>query len=394
MKRILVVALLAGACTGTGEKGNDTATAVAAVPVMPSHVNPDVKKLLADSSGDPDAGEVAEILGYNDEQKLQRDASGRSFGPVVRLYAMRRDPKPVDYRNGVMVAVVEVEPFASIPPAYRHLEILPSPTDTRIYCVFLQRRLNPAQPWAGGLSLAAGGRCSTPASFRLNVDSQAVAGYETPDDFPSYAVRLTEGKSGFPSLAVRCYTAVCEIGNPANGSRKSSGVGNGKAAKVKPWHDDQEIAVPASGGGFERGPSVSITPVENLAKLSAEFRAPNGVQTATIKVFGKAPAGDKYKDWGLVDDGLTEVWVRVTSAGVWEMQLRTPATPYSTRWLAISRSPHKAGLVPGTARWKWDPADEGIWVACDQGCCETSGGFGALGRGRGDSTGRGRGSTP
>jgi hypothetical protein len=52
-------------------------------------------------------------------------------------------------------------------------------------------------------------------------------------------------------------------------------------------------------------------------------------------------------------------WARVEGAG------RTDGPLYR----CIKRCPYDF-VVPGTVRWSWDARDEGIWMRCENGCCE------------------------
>ncbi|HET9424390.1 MAG TPA: hypothetical protein VFO55_03385 [Gemmatimonadaceae bacterium] len=370
--RIAVALTLTTLAAGCGNRPDavDTTAAPGAGAVRSMIASPQVEQLVYDSSlQHASAREMTQILGFNDQQKLQANGGAVDYGPVARLYALRRDRTQQEFERpeGAMVAVLEVDPEAQMPPAYRHLDIENNPgTTAHVYCVFLYRVNNSQNPWKGAVSRATGSDCATPAQ-KIDADSVSEPGFEQASDFPPYAVRFMESTNGMPSLGVRCYNAICEIGNATNTSAPSNPSG-GKVAKIRTWNDKQRIAEPRQGGGIQRGPSASITPVEGLAAMSSEFQTPTGAKAATIFV-DATPAGSKYAAWGLAANTETEVWLKNdVAAGQWSMQFRTGSS--STAWTSVTRQPHTAGLVPGTARWVWDPNDEGIWIACDQGCCE------------------------
>jgi hypothetical protein len=403
----VVAGVMLTACSGGGGAGDDTsrqdsgtggARGRAAITATP------LQQLVEDSSRDPHAVEAMTILGYNDEQKLQRVANGSDFGPIARLYTLRRSRTAAEYARaeGAMVAVLEVDPNGTMGAAYGRLGIgNNNGASPDVYCVFLRRTDNSGQPWMGAVSKADGSQCDPP-TFNIVVDSTTPVSHAD-GDFPDWAVRFTEGTNGFPALAVRCFNAICEIGNPNGGNRPPSSPGRGNVGEVKTWHDNQGLATPKTGrgGGFERGTNMTLTPVLGLAGMSAQFRAPDGAQAASIMVHGPIPTGSKYTNWGLIPNDSTQVWLKTADGTNWFMRMITPTTGNASAWKRIDyHGPHTAGLVPGNARWKWDPADEGVWVACDQGCCEMTGGFEFIVTRSGDTVytgagrGRGRGGSP
>ena len=121
--------------------------------MLAHRANPTVETIVADSSKDPNAIEVTQIAGSNDEQKLPTNASWNDFGPIARLYTLRRARTTPEYQAGAMVAVLEVEPQAPMPPAYSRLGIVDNAgPNADVYCVFLQRTTNPGKPWQAALS--------------------------------------------------------------------------------------------------------------------------------------------------------------------------------------------------------------------------------------------------
>jgi hypothetical protein len=361
---------------GTPKSDSAAAGQVMAMSTMHKASNA-VEKLAADSSKDSDAIEVTRIPGYNDAQKFEQDSATSDYGPLARLYTLRRPRTDAEYQQGAMVAILEVDPDAKEYKAYKHLQVDKNTTNSAaVYCVFLRRESSGPQDWMGSLSLYdyATGDCAAP-SYKIKADSTEPVTHAG-TDFPDYAVRFTEGKGKWIALAVQCKNAICEIGNKKGDNDQPKSPAPTKVGKVKPWHDTQRLAMPKSGGGLEQGTSMTITPIDGLA--TASFHQADGAQAATIMVHG-TPQGSNYATWGLLPNDSTQVWLRATTvttdSSKWEMRMITTTGGNKTNWREINWNRHKKDLVPGTARWVWDAKDEGVWVACEQGCCEMTGGF-------------------
>jgi hypothetical protein len=370
--------ILAAACAGG--KQVDTVTASSTV----SHpagwvVNGRVRDLVRDSSvGDPNAAAKAEIRGYNDEQAFQHDKGKDSYGSVVRIYAIHRQRSDAEYSRakGAMVAVLEVEPDAAMDQWYKDLDIVNNGgAIPDVYCVFLFKINQGENPWKGGVSKFDGTKC---ADVKHKIDADVVpSSYQGVDDWPGFSARFTETKAGKPALGVRCLHenqwAWCEIGNGTNQSNGNSSNAGAAQGHNKGWHDDQILAEDcATPCKIKRSVTrASITPVPGLKGMSTEFQGTSGAHAATIYVDGPVPNSAKYVAMKLKGNSETEVWLRnLGGAGAWEAAFKTGTTIGG--WISIPAPAQHQGLMPGTARWTWEPGDEGVWISCDQGCCEIS----------------------
>lgn len=372
--RTAALALVAMIITGCVRKDGDTGDstlAKSASAVMAMVANQPVLDLVRDSSpGFAYTTEMTGILGYNDEQSFEGQGN-KPYGPIARLYALHRTRGIAEYQRpeGAMVAVLEVDPnTTSLSPAYTLLGIQDNPgPNPQVYCVFLFRATSGSNPWSGAISKATGSNCAPPTTPHLRGDSIAAPGYENANDLPEYSVRFTEDNSGRPALGVRCLNAICEIGHGV----KENAPGGGRKHAIKTWNDRQKIAEEFAPGEYRRGPLASIVPVDNLENIPATtFGSADGAHVATISITGPAPTGGKYAGWGLAADKSTEVWIRRDAASQYWGQFITDGN--KSQWLEMFRVSHDSTKirVPAAARWLWDPADEGVWIACEQGCCE------------------------
>jgi len=347
-----------------------------------------VTGILQSVSGNPNADEISMILGYNDRQAFQRDGVPE-YGPVVDLYAIAKLWDLPALQTGQVVAVLSVGPRQTLSQPYTRLQIIPSNTP-QLYCVALKKN-GGGGAWKGSVDLVTGSSCPSP-SWNLNADYQDASGFTNPTDLPEFAARFSDDNAGFPSVVVRCLSGWCEIGRGVSGGGGSprppmTPPGASKENKVKTWSDDQIIGEPKAGGGVKRsGTRASITPAADLGhKTHADYQTGGttgstmtGIKVATILLDDATPSATKYGLWNLQPGtpggavGATDVWMRFFN-NTYEAQFvpaGTTPNPSGT-WYVAYQTPHSIP-VPGTARWIWDPQDEGVWVACEQGCCEIS----------------------
>lgn len=344
--------------------------------------NPVVVDLLKAQYPDVPAAEVeekAEIAGYHDSQRLQTGNASSDFGPLVRMYAGPRARTDAELQapGGALVAVMEVYGRSQGMAAYARLNIDQNTVSTNLYCVFLEKQ---SGNWEGSVRPYGVNGCAA-ASAQYNLQLQRMPNGGTGTEPTPVVARFGDDLVGMPTIGVNCGDGWCEMGRALGGYKAPSTPGNTQQAIVKAWHDEQRLAEPSSatpGSPLKMSATVaSVTPVPDLgSKTLNDFAAKNaqgdyiGTRVGTIQLAGALPSGSKYAAWGLVGNGLTDVYIR-NAGGVWGAQFVVAGTmpDPSGRWFRVNRTEHSF-RPPGVARWSWDERDEESWFACEQGCCE------------------------
>jgi hypothetical protein len=322
------------------------------------------------------------IDGFNDSQALADDGNV-DLGPLARLYIV-----PVRYADTTfddqwkLSAILDIDGMSSMPKSYKNLGIRDNPLPA-LYCVYLMHRMT-GNKWIGSIAPVASEDCTNPDSGKqLNVGQELEPG-TSKADFPS-VVRFDEDKNGKALIGVTCgEKAWCEIGrNPGNGDRRPpvhSGVaGETRKHRIKSWHDEQEITTPDTLPTqivLRRVVRASITPDENLGGYTIlDFQASGGATVASIYLDSAPPANSKYAKWGLKSGNNTLTlfsrYDPATGREDWWAVFRD-STGSPGKEFEVTRMTHNI-KPPAVARWKWNPGDEDIWVACEQGCCTVSG---------------------
>ena len=314
---------------------------------------------------------------WTDDQALKGDAG--DYGPhayIVPSPAVRTFVHDADFNQPQLVGLVYVKPGAR-PANYVNLNFTQDYT-----CIFLQ---SSGTTFRAFLVPRAVGDCTgvtasgstfevkaapVPASFNAGSDSANAA------LIPPVA-RFHEGSKGsdkeIPLLGVRCGNKWCFI-LPVPGRDSLNLPHKGDHATIKTWevhgwHDVQHLSKKkVTGVGFDRTPhESSIVPDVDLATKNFALGAQHA---ATIKFWGN-PTGDYATKWGF-SNGENELFLmKSTIAGkeYWHgvvLNRNGGLTPvYVEKW-------HPGTNPPATARFRWDVDDEGIWVACDAGCCYVS----------------------
>jgi hypothetical protein len=312
----------------------------------------------------PNVRSVADIAGYNDEQRLPGDGSN-DYGAIVRLYVAPQAPTQQQLGAGAIAALMEVEGGNGHPLAAYNMLKIDNVAGPKLYCVFLKSG-NPAGSYDGYVTpVQSDGTTCTP----IGGNNQYMLSSEVDTSEPDapYVARFVEDDNGKPAIGVGCGTpptfVFCHLGR---------GVGMGKKA----LGDEQDLAIPASGST----PPVSRTSI--AGRITPE-PAPPGFSPTPVKVatisLSAAPdpsVPSKYKTWGLAlgDNG---VWISKDAQNNWWAQFVPGTTAPTTQTMfRITRTDHSGSSsppVPVAARWAWSDTDEDVWVACDQGCCTISG---------------------
>ncbi len=313
---------------------------------------------------------VADIAGYNDEQRLPGNGTN-DYGAIVRLYVAPRTPTPTQLGSaaGAIVALMEVEGGnGQHLAAYTKLGI-GNDVGPTLYCVLL-RSGNPPGSYDGFVTPV-----QSDGTTCMAIDNTYMLPNEPDASEPDapYVARFVEDASGNPAIGVGCPNGTgtpltfvfCHLGR---------GVGMGK----DPRDDEQDLAIPAPG----RIPPVSRSTIRGKISpvIGASGFGPTPVQVATISL-SAAPdplTPSKYKTWGLAQ-GDNGVWISVDAHGNWWAQFVPGGTPLTTQTkFQITRTDHTSGpAIPAAARWLWNDNDEDVWIACDMGCCTITGFTGA-----------------
>lgn len=332
-----------------------------------------------------------EIPEYHDEQPLADGTGG--YGPMAYVFASPfiggfTSVTQIDAHGpyGFLAGVVFVEApvGTTLPPTYTALGLVPG-----LNCVYLAHQ--GASEQLGWDAYIVSGSETTGCPRPMDADTRHVAAkfqrqgtFNNQTDYPSVG-RFDETNGGQPLVGFRCIDAWCDVGPGPNLDVRPpshNGVtffGNKREAAVPGWHDDQLLAVQTPGGLRPRLRATVVPEPDLATKPISEFKGV-WVRVATVWLGGD-PSGTKY---GAPTAGMPHTWnmrrglnaLELSFDGVsWQGRVYpvsangyTPTTTGVTR-LIVTQEKHLDVLVPGTARFRWRVADEGIWVPCDQGCC-------------------------
>lgn len=327
----------------------------------------------------------ARIGGLHDVQKLPSAVGSTSYGPELRVYACPNRRTTQDFQGGVVVAFVHLlSPTASM-PTYANLGL--GNAVPGFFCLWVGIRTG---QWSGAMTRVTSIDDPTCPAPVYDLLVRRTSPSSDPDDYPP-GVRILDSDDQLPLLGVPCESqggAWCEVGNDTGRYERPENAGVSARAQVKGWHDEQTVAYTGgnAGGPLHRGARAWVIPEAGIDTLDGdEYRKADpatggiiGVRVATVR-FRSAP-GEKYSNvWGL-RAGKNGMWIRRAQVGgVDTIQVQfargdsrpDPGAP----WFYAKHQQHKKDLVPANARWLWESADETIWLACDQGCCEVTTGF-------------------
>jgi hypothetical protein len=309
---------------------------------------------------------------YHDEQRLLDGTGG--FGPVVNIYASPMldgftEEWQIEAQGtpGVLVAIVVVEPPAgggTLPPTYDNLGLA-----VGINCLWLSHDPTAGPPpkgWKGHIAHATpADKCDRTALTKdLDVEDRIVSGFGHAD-YPPVG-RFSETNSGQPLLVTKCLKGSCEFGPVGFGSSKPpSGGGTGKEDRVRGWHDEQLLEEPGPGGP-KPGPRAVVIPMPKVNEHPESDFVGRWVQVAKIRIVDPLATTSKYYAAGL-RQGMNFLELQKFPTE-WKARVRQGA---GSAQLLLSVTPelHYDAVVPGTARWRYTKADDGVWVPCGQQCC-------------------------
>lgn len=182
-------------------------------------------------------------------------------------------------------------------------------------------------------------------------------------DYPPVA-RFGESAQGMPLIGVKCLTGWCEIGPDASGwTLASSPTASPNVRSTRGWFDEQWLAQRLPTGALQPLVFAAVFPSLDVAQHPVtDYSAP--VFAGVVVLYANPPASSKYYRWGL-RFGENQIYVQNVS-GSWTMRIGSAGTAIQ---MHAHRMPHMDAGVPGTARWRYDSADDGMWVPCGQACC-------------------------
>lgn len=355
-----------------------------------ARINPSAGSMIEGNCGvAPGKGGLrAHIAGFHDSQELPLSKTSTDYGPQVLFYGCTVHRTATDFNNGTVVGFVQLRGPADNLEMYKNIGL--NSKNAAWYCVWMKS----GNPWQAAVTETTVVGCPTPAYGALTVQRGQIDG-QTSGGYPE-AVRIVDDEGSLPLLGVPCDDQWCEIGATV-GAYQPPGHGppaNNAPENVKGWHDEQRVAYANSQGVLHRGERASIIPEPDIAKpAQGAYETPHpsgngiiGMKVATVWFHGAPAADSKYADpWG-IGSARTNLWLRrVTIQGTPILQAQfTPANIANPKgkWFYVKPTKHEGvDDIPSTARWLWDSADETIWLACEQGCCEvTMDGFSIVGK--------------
>jgi len=359
----------------------------------------------------PDVGPIGGIPEFHDCQRFYTGGHYNGLFAIYSLYEQDSVWENLQTKGAVLAGVIraldEAYPPLGIKKGYNCLYLFFQAANV------LKARVQPnptsdcpdAPPTTpGGLPPFMGGGGG--AGTMLAVNRVSVPGFSA-KDYPM-AARWGRQNNGTYYMEVMC-NASCEIGvagfaaNPAYPSAAlPAALMARRVSEIKGWFDEQELAVSASGtiGGTDLVPSErgTVFPHPGLGGYTmSTFVIGTWVPAAYVALhkkltpyfakfsFVQAPITTPLNLHSLNELSLchgTQSDCHVPSSVVctwpagmvpgdtnWWVKIQLGA---SIGYSCVVRRDHSSltKTIPGTARWRWQAADETLWVRCAQGCCE------------------------
>ena len=338
---------------------------------------------------------------YTDDQRLHK--SEMTFGayvwiaPSVHLDTMSAFGVGAD---GVLVALLYVVPDTAgvaLPQTYMDLHL-----SEGLNCIYLHRARAAATGFVRKSDVA---KPYCPGSYSnatpINVAVVKSEAFRNPTDIPAVA-RFHEGANAqlemdnAPYFGLKCFDAWCTF-LPANVTPldpPQSRNGGDKFHKVNGWSDAQHVAMPSDNHSSLTAPTTPrplksddmvswIVPDPNLSSWHKADYLADYRHVATVQ-FANGPK-DKYESrWHFGPHTENHIYIKALDLATkqWTGYLirRTYVLgipmPFRRQFpLTVYRDDHNGMVVPPTARFRWNPLDEDIWVMCDDGCCKVSDGY-------------------
>lgn len=375
-------------------------------------------------------GPITGIPEFHDCQRvITVDGGGVNYGPRIGLFASQGlgqfQVTPLQYQSpgsgamgtstlvpgpqGVTQAVVTTQQGAG-PPAFVEVvawgDYKPLGINYGISCLYIVP--DPTRPTglAGKMvHVALESQCANGANQvegtvtkMLWVYPMQLTGYR-PEDIPPVARWDWDVRNRKQAIGVRCGDTWCNIGlehlqvPPAHAPMPPTNPKQDRVFGVKGWYDEQNMAVPG-GGGLVPAPQVgTIFPDPGLvdvtdsnafsgrwipvAKVKFPVVNPHYSQKFSVVQTGQGPLNEVYvcagADCSFGDATAPNCTV---PPGAWNWYAKIVSAVggnKSPRFKCVNRHVHVDFMPVATARWRWHPTDETMWIRCAGGCCEVTG---------------------
>jgi hypothetical protein len=328
-----------------------------------------------------------ELWLYTDEQRFHTDGK---YGPVAKIAPYDALDTLTEsgfiaggsVSGGILLGAVKVDtnPMRpqDLPAAYTGLRLAPGWN-----CVLAART---AGVWRGYIFAERGG--TDPCAMPTNPHELRLrrVGHSDFDGFANLAPvgRFHEGKNNGnksrPHFGLKCGDYWCMFMPMTNHDSMPLAHRNlhprRRSWEVHGWHDVQRLAERRGTGLVPGNLRSSIIADSLLGEYDMRTFA-TWTHVATVHFrgnpagtkYGRRPSGSTGAFWNFVN-GENEIFLRVDASKPkgWAAEVRNRQGTFEL--VIVDRDDHTGKHIPGTARWHWDPQDEGAWVRCDDGCCK------------------------
>jgi hypothetical protein len=287
--------------------------------------------------------------------------------------------------TGFVAGLIKVDTAtgSALPATYTALNLAPD-----FSCIRLSHR---ASGWFAVVSpLAPVGPPCPPSTTATPIPVHRIvsSAFPTSADVPAVA-RFSEGRlagnTRVPLFGLKCAEGWC-MAVPAGDDTlpaPQAGVNAGvKGWLVHGWSDAQHLGVPnATTKVIEPSmlANASVMPDPGLGGYTITTNFDTGwVHVATVFFKGN-PNSTAYGSKWHYRAGKNEVYIRTSTSSStgWIGEVRNVTHilgfPVTHRYaVVVNRTPHNGLNIPGTARFWWYDKDEGLWIRCDEGCCQVA----------------------
>ena len=364
---VLIVSLTGANCNGGGDSGRGRV----------SHLDcpdPDINRDNWVNIMDQRAEAVRETFGmelqdranetHDCQQMFVKEIFGSRYGSLLTLWRFKT-PTTQQYEDGVVVGGV----IRNGPDGYDDLGI-----NKDNLCIYLKGKENQSGKWEATTFAPRDKTCkiedaTATGSKPLNVwrVKQRLPAPDAP--YPN-VIRWIDTKQRY-YIALQCGAQHwCVLGVKTQGSRPDDYL-----APIDGWGDEQRLARKKGSGVAPSDLWATITPVGDLAKLSASPDAFLNNPTVVVQIDFRWTDDDDLEDYegklGLDKDELmngVSISLWKNNIGEWWVGYNYP----NGAQRKVDRGGQHLG-EKGTTRFWWLPQDEGTWFFCPLGCCGDDG---------------------